>query len=149
MPDKLLVISLLVIFMFTGCDVQFNEISSGVFVRKYSRNGNTYERIELGNSGKYEQAFYEDGVKVFSNGGKWKFVPSNSSHTAKWRAGTSIITFSDWISAEELLRMRELGEPKPADSLPKVDVVVVVRDRDRFAFDEDGGSDYKRSIKNE
>lgn len=121
------------------------NFSSGVYRRVYDRNVDVYELVELKDDGNiYIQKFYEHGKLRFSNTGKWTYINSNQDHSPKWPNGRSIILFSEWLSAEELLRHERLGVSSDPTTIKKEQVAAIVRDYRRFAFDEDGGSDYKR-----
>lgn len=135
---------ILIIGMGCMCDHPNTNFDTGVYQRIYGRDANIYELVDIRDESIFIQKFYEGGKLRFSNTGEWVYVSSNQNHSPKWPNGRSIVLLSEWISAEELLRLERLGESPDSAALRKDTVAAIVRDRQRFAFDEDGGSDYKR-----
>ena len=127
-----------------SCSDDGSDFDEGVYKRIYSRDQAIHELVELQDGNRFQQSYYDDGRLRFVNVGSWQFVARNSGHAPKWPSGRSLILFSGWMSAEEILRRERLGDSVDASALTTEDVAALVRDRRRFAFDEDGGSDYKR-----
>lgn len=138
-----LFIFMLISVTVAACRDSDPNVGKGVFKRVYERDGETYELIELQENKHFRQQFFQHGKLRFDNRGQWEYVPSNRGHSEKWRVGQALVIFTDWLSAEELLRRESLGDPADVSLIQKEESAAIVRDANRFAFDEDGGSDYK------
>jgi hypothetical protein len=114
----------------------------GVYLRTYGRSASAYEQVKLLGNNRYTQDFYRDNELIFTNSGNWTFVNKNQGQSEKWPLGRRLVIFDNWFSADELLRRQSLGYSANPSDIKKETIAAIVRSKQRFAFDEDGGSDY-------